>query len=107
MATARITSKGQVTIPKEVRERLGVEPGDGLDFRFEDGRLEVVPVRRRKLAEFRGLVPVPQPLEFVEERPGEEREGKAADRTVISFDRRMQRVPGTIVIDDPDQLQVD
>jgi AbrB family looped-hinge helix DNA binding protein len=68
MATARITSKGQITIPKEVRERLGVEAGDGLDFRFEDGRLEVVPVRRRRLAEFRGLFPVPRALEFAEER---------------------------------------
>jgi predicted nucleic acid-binding protein len=27
--------------------------------------------------------------------------------TVISFDRRMQRVPGTVVIDDPEQLQAD
>jgi antitoxin PrlF len=68
VATARITSKGQITIPKEVRERLGVEAGDGLDFRFEDGRLEVVPVRRRRLAEFRGLFPVPQALEVAEER---------------------------------------
>ena len=28
-------------------------------------------------------------------------------RTVISFDRRMQRIPGTVVIDDPDQVQAD
>lgn len=28
MAIARITSKGELTIPKEMRERLGVEPGN-------------------------------------------------------------------------------
>ena len=32
MATAVLTSKGQVTIPKEVRQALGVETGDRLEF---------------------------------------------------------------------------
>ena len=68
MATARITSKGQITIPKQVRERLGVEPGDALDFHFEDGRLEVRPVRRRRLNEFRGRFRVKRALDFREER---------------------------------------
>jgi antitoxin PrlF len=35
-AKAKITSKGQVTIPKEIRRRLGVEPGDDVLF-VEDG----------------------------------------------------------------------
>lgn len=37
MATTRITTKGQVTIPKKVRERLGLRPGDELEFMEEDG----------------------------------------------------------------------
>ncbi len=32
MAMAKVTSKGQVTIPKEIRERLGIRPGDELEF---------------------------------------------------------------------------
>lgn len=28
----RITSKGQVTIPKKIRERFGVKPGDIVEF---------------------------------------------------------------------------
>jgi AbrB family looped-hinge helix DNA binding protein len=31
----RITSKGQVTIPKHIREKLGVRPGDEVGFREE------------------------------------------------------------------------
>ena len=37
MAKARMTTKGQVTIPREVRERLGLRPGDELEFTEEDG----------------------------------------------------------------------
>lgn len=32
MPKARITSKGQVTIPKDVRDRLGLRPGDEIDL---------------------------------------------------------------------------
>ena len=37
----RMTSKGQVTIPKRIRNEMGFEPGDEFDFVREDGRLEV------------------------------------------------------------------
>ncbi len=41
MAT-KVTSKGQVTIPKRVREALGVKPGDRIEFVVEDGRVVLV-----------------------------------------------------------------
>lgn len=42
MNTAKVTSKGQVTIPKQVRELLAIETGDRLAFELEeDGRLRV------------------------------------------------------------------
>ena len=37
----RVTSKGQVTIPKEVQEKLGIQPGSEVGFR-EDGQLIVL-----------------------------------------------------------------
>lgn len=37
-ATARLSSKGQVTVPKAVREALGVEEGDQILFRVEGHR---------------------------------------------------------------------
>ncbi|MBA3309339.1 MAG: AbrB/MazE/SpoVT family DNA-binding domain-containing protein [Nocardioidaceae bacterium] len=37
-AAARVSSKGQVTVPKVVREALGVEEGDQIVFRVEGNR---------------------------------------------------------------------
>ena len=37
MITAKVTSKGQVTIPKKIRERLGINPGEGIRFEEKDG----------------------------------------------------------------------
>ncbi len=37
----RLTSKGQVTIPKELRERFALQPGTEVEFVDEDGRLTV------------------------------------------------------------------
>jgi AbrB family looped-hinge helix DNA binding protein len=39
----RVTSKGQVTIPKPIRERLGIVPGDAVAFELApDGRIVLV-----------------------------------------------------------------
>jgi antitoxin PrlF len=47
MPTATLTTKGQITIPKEVREHLGVETGDRLSFLVqEDGTVLVKPITR-------------------------------------------------------------
>ena len=44
MSAATLTSKGQLTLPKEVRDALGVGPGDRVDFvRMEDGNFAVIP----------------------------------------------------------------
>jgi antitoxin PrlF len=37
----RVTTKGQVTIPKEIREALGIEPGDEVVFEASDGGYEL------------------------------------------------------------------
>ena len=36
---ATVSEKGQVTVPKQLRERLDIRPGDELDFSAEGGRL--------------------------------------------------------------------
>ncbi len=37
MTTAKVTSKGQITIPKQVRDRLGLRSGDKVGFIEEGG----------------------------------------------------------------------
>ena len=39
MSKAIVSEKGQVTIPKPVRDRLGIRPGHVLEFEAERGRL--------------------------------------------------------------------
>jgi antitoxin PrlF len=41
MIIAKVTSKGQVTIPKKVRERLGVQPGEHVGFEDKDGAVYI------------------------------------------------------------------
>ncbi|MDX1251240.1 MAG: AbrB/MazE/SpoVT family DNA-binding domain-containing protein [Gammaproteobacteria bacterium] len=36
---AVVAERGQVTIPKSLREKLGIRPGTILDFEVENGRL--------------------------------------------------------------------
>lgn len=43
--TAKITSKGQVTLPREIRERLGVHDGDRIRFELEGGAVVLYPQR--------------------------------------------------------------
>jgi AbrB family looped-hinge helix DNA binding protein len=44
MSKSTLTSKGQITVPKSIRERFDLRPGDRLDFVVEDdGRILVEP----------------------------------------------------------------
>jgi antitoxin PrlF len=54
---ARVTSKGQVTIPRAVREALGLDEGDHLIFRVEGHR--AVLARTADLLDLAGAVEVP------------------------------------------------
>ena len=56
MNTAKITSKGQITIPKQVCARLAVGPGDRLAFEFEEGGLLRVTPVRKPLPPLRGFL---------------------------------------------------
>lgn len=43
-----VTSKGQITIPKRVRDLLGISPGSVIDFeRAEDGRIVLVKFEKK------------------------------------------------------------
>jgi AbrB family looped-hinge helix DNA binding protein len=54
MATVTLSPKYQVVIPREVRERLGLRPGERIQVFVYAGRIELVPVR--KLRKLRGFL---------------------------------------------------
>jgi AbrB family looped-hinge helix DNA binding protein len=57
MAKAKITAKGQVTIPQEVRERMGLRMGDEIEFIEERGDYHLRKrVRRAALQRYRGYL---------------------------------------------------
>jgi len=54
---AKVTSKGQITIPKEVRDALGITAGDQIVFRVEQHRALLA--KTPNLLELAGAVDVP------------------------------------------------
>ena len=47
-ASSTISSKGQITIPAEIRHRLGVKEGDRVEFIVDNGRTILQPARLEK-----------------------------------------------------------
>jgi AbrB family looped-hinge helix DNA binding protein len=56
MPSASITSKGQITIPKEIRDRLGVRTGDRVAFRENEDGTIVVEAETTDLLTLRGVI---------------------------------------------------
>ncbi len=44
---AKVTSKGQITLPREIRRRLGVRAGDRVEFEDDGKVMKVRPVRKK------------------------------------------------------------
>ena len=46
-----MNEEGRVTIPKEIRESIGIKPGDKIAFSVEGNRVEIKRVEKSKLSE--------------------------------------------------------
>lgn len=59
--SAKITSKGQITLPASLRKELGLKPGDRVDFeRNKDGKMEIV-AKTHRFEDLRGILPYKGP----------------------------------------------
>jgi AbrB family looped-hinge helix DNA binding protein len=59
----RVTTKGQITIPQHIREKLGITPASEIDFIEEKGRVYLVKktgedITTRKFRKMRGIATV-------------------------------------------------
>ena len=57
MQESTVTSKGQTTLPKEVRKALGLRPGDKVRYVVLDGEVRILKVR--SIAELAGMLARP------------------------------------------------
>ena len=73
-----VTSKGQVTIPKEIRRALNIRPKDKVAFELVDREVRLRPIVSPVLSSFGAVKPKREPEDFrkmrqeVEEEWGEE-----------------------------------
>ena len=79
MPTATLTSKGQTTIPKVIRDHLKLKPGDKISFKIEDGRV-VLGAKNRSVLELAGVLKRPGEKAFTIEEMNEAIGQAAAER---------------------------
>jgi AbrB family looped-hinge helix DNA binding protein len=72
MSTTTITSKGQLTIPKRIRDAMNLKEGDQVVVVMEDERIALYPVRHTDLRSLRGAFAGLRPF------PGRDVEREAA-----------------------------
>ncbi len=57
---ATLTSKGQMTFPKKIRDQLGLEAGDKLEFTItKNGQLLIIPMKS-SVKKLKGMLPKPK-----------------------------------------------
>jgi AbrB family looped-hinge helix DNA binding protein len=66
MEKGKITFKGQVTIPKKIRNALAIKEGDSLIFTVEGDRAILTPLKKRSLSDFYGTLPANRPYPGLE-----------------------------------------
>jgi antitoxin PrlF len=57
--SSTISSKGQITVPQDIRRRLGLKQGDRVEFVIEEGRTVLRPAQAREnpFAKYLGALP--------------------------------------------------
>jgi AbrB family looped-hinge helix DNA binding protein len=62
-----LTSKGQTTIPKDVRDHLGLRPGDRIEFVLTEDKTVLLKPATRPVTDLRGFLPKPARPVTIEE----------------------------------------
>jgi AbrB family looped-hinge helix DNA binding protein len=92
---AKLTSKGQTTIPIEIRKYLNLSPGDQMDFIIENGEVKIR-AKTRSVMEFAGILGhAPNGVRLTIEEMSEAAAEAAADddRRIMRDWHRYKRAP--------------
>ena len=66
MKKAKITFKGQVTIPKDIRNALAIKEGDSVIFIVEGDHAVLKPIKKKSLLDFHGALSATRPYPGLE-----------------------------------------
>ena len=70
MATARVLAKGQIVIPKAIRTKMNLSPGDRVEVNLTQQGIVILPVKKSYTEAYRGIVQGRLSLEELEELHG-------------------------------------
>lgn len=91
MFESTMTSKGQTTVPKEIRKQFNLKPGDKVFWSIEAGRI-VLRTKNRSIKELAGFLHRPgQPAATLEEI--DEAIAQAATKSALGDDRPRHKRP--------------
>jgi AbrB family looped-hinge helix DNA binding protein len=68
MTMSRVGQKGQVVLPKELRDVIGIGPGDRVVFDIQNGKVVLTPVPARTTSDLLGILRMPKPVNAKEAR---------------------------------------
>ena len=65
LLSGKMTSKGQITIPKELRDRFNVYEGDQFKIFVQDEKIMLEPIKRKKLSDvLKNRIKVSEPIDI-------------------------------------------
>jgi len=70
MATAKVLAKGQIVIPKEIRTKMSLSPGDRVEVTATQEGIVILPVKKSYTEFYKGIVKGRLSLEKLEELHG-------------------------------------
>ena len=64
MYIGKMSKKGQIVIPKEIRDKFGIRPGDGVIFRIQGNRVIIEKIQEKISEILKNSKPVEESLVF-------------------------------------------
>lgn len=62
LISGKMTSKGQITIPKELREKFDLHEGDQFKFLIQDDEVKIKPIKKKLLSQAIGKITTGDPI---------------------------------------------